>query len=475
MRANRHFSSAVNFLLLGGLAAATAALLAGCPKGPRCGNNALEEGETCDDGNNQSGDGCSATCMDEVTCGNGTVDMGEQCDDGAANSDVTADACRTDCMNPSCGDQVVDTMAGETCDPPGPSCSATCTATTGAVCGNSMVEAGEGCDDGNTMPGDGCDASCQPEPFICPTTTPLVCETPVMGTLAAGGVVTDYCVGSGVTIDTEDGAEQVFEFTATATEEVVIQLDGIVGDLDIIISDACDPDACVAVSLNGMTTAEAARFQVTSGTTYFIFVDGYMGGAGAFTLTAGCASTAVCGNSIVDGGEACDDGNAVTGDGCSGGCLPETDSAMCMGDTSTTPPGPVTLVAGTPLMVDLGDVGAATDAGQLSCNVTGVGCSGTGAEIVLEVVMPMGTTDLTMDYDHTGGDELYGVATLDTATCVELECMDPYAVLMGSKADTWDFLGVSDGTADTTVFLIAEACDAGGSTGVATSVTLTAN
>ena len=26
-----------------------------------------------------------------------------------------------------------------------------------AVCGNSIIEAGEDCDDGNTVPGDGCD------------------------------------------------------------------------------------------------------------------------------------------------------------------------------------------------------------------------------------------------------------------------------------------------------------------------------
>ncbi len=32
------------------------------PTGPRCGNGALEVGETCDDGNTASGDGCSATC-----------------------------------------------------------------------------------------------------------------------------------------------------------------------------------------------------------------------------------------------------------------------------------------------------------------------------------------------------------------------------------------------------------------------------
>lgn len=37
----------------------------------------------------------------------------------------------------------------------------------GAVCGNSIIEVGEGCDDGNTTPGDGCSASCQVETPVC--------------------------------------------------------------------------------------------------------------------------------------------------------------------------------------------------------------------------------------------------------------------------------------------------------------------
>jgi cysteine-rich repeat protein len=34
-----------------------------------CGDGYLDEGETCDDGNNEDGDGCSATCEDEVSEG----------------------------------------------------------------------------------------------------------------------------------------------------------------------------------------------------------------------------------------------------------------------------------------------------------------------------------------------------------------------------------------------------------------------
>jgi cysteine-rich repeat protein len=41
------------------------------------------------------------------------------------------------------------------------------------VCGDSTLDAGEGCDDGDVLPGDGCDASCNVETgFLC--TDPLL-------------------------------------------------------------------------------------------------------------------------------------------------------------------------------------------------------------------------------------------------------------------------------------------------------------
>ena len=38
-------------------------------------------GGACDDGNQDSGDGCDAECRLEA-CGNGRLDAGERCDDG---------------------------------------------------------------------------------------------------------------------------------------------------------------------------------------------------------------------------------------------------------------------------------------------------------------------------------------------------------------------------------------------------------
>jgi cysteine-rich repeat protein len=63
---------------------------------PQCGNGQREACEECDDGNTESGDGCSAACLVESAgeCGNGEVEPGEECDDGNTES---GDGCTADC------------------------------------------------------------------------------------------------------------------------------------------------------------------------------------------------------------------------------------------------------------------------------------------------------------------------------------------------------------------------------------------
>jgi hypothetical protein len=59
-------------------------------------------------------------------CSNGVVDLAEECDAGGANSELPNAPCRTNCLRPACGDNVVDSPA-ESCDPPdGVSCTAGC-------------------------------------------------------------------------------------------------------------------------------------------------------------------------------------------------------------------------------------------------------------------------------------------------------------------------------------------------------------
>jgi len=181
-----------------------------------CGNGQLDPpGETCDDGNQTGGDGCSATCQTEtdwvcaepghacsyaVQCGDGIINGGEACDDHNAMSD---DGCSSGCelaagwtcpvtgarCLPLCGDGKL--MGSEACDDgnvdPGDGCGATCHIESGfacpdagkpchaTVCGDGVKEGDESCDDGNTIGADGCAADCRSEPVCLGT---MGCTSP---------------------------------------------------------------------------------------------------------------------------------------------------------------------------------------------------------------------------------------------------------------------------------------------------------
>jgi len=97
---------------------------------PTCGNGYIEMGEECD-GENLAGRTCAdlgfesgtISCREDCLldqyeceggCGNNRMEGLEECDDGLGNSDSVADACRTNCVLPRCGDDVADN--GELCD-----------------------------------------------------------------------------------------------------------------------------------------------------------------------------------------------------------------------------------------------------------------------------------------------------------------------------------------------------------------------
>lgn len=119
-----------------------------------CGNSIIEFGESCDDGNTTSGDGCSSVCQTEIlpgaVCGNGLLEGSETCDDGNTNS---GDGCSAVCQVEGGGGGGGGGGAGGS--------------PTGNLCGNGIKQGTEQCDDGNGINGDGCSAICKLETSFC--------------------------------------------------------------------------------------------------------------------------------------------------------------------------------------------------------------------------------------------------------------------------------------------------------------------
>jgi cysteine-rich repeat protein len=78
-----------------------------------------------------------------------------------------------------CGDHEGSGSDDEPCDEP--------------VCGNGTVEAGEGCDDGNTVAHDGCSASCEVELAVCGNGTIEVGEDCDDGNTVSGDGCSSVC------------------------------------------------------------------------------------------------------------------------------------------------------------------------------------------------------------------------------------------------------------------------------------------
>jgi len=243
------------------------------PPPATCGNGVVEFGESCDDKNTASGDGCSSVCIVEtgftcptagqpcmrnVACGDHFIEGTEECDDG----NMTAgDGCSSDCKL-ECGWEC----------PPGAVCRA-------AKCGDGIVAGKEQCDDGNTTDGDGCSAICTLESKPASVAEGWVCTTPVAGG-ADGGA---------------DGGASSCKGPTTCTTSVC-------GNKVVEGSEQCDDGNTVS----GDGCSPFCRLEPVC-------------------PPGGGACSTVCGSGLLLPGDKkqCDDGNTVSGDGCSSTCTIE--------------------------------------------------------------------------------------------------------------------------------------------------------
>lgn len=298
---------------------------------PLCGNGALDDGEACDDGNAESGDGCAADCsrVEEgyrcpspgtacilMSCGNGIVDPGEQCDEGEWNVEYGAFSgmCSIWCDTAHyCGDGLwddIDRAHGEACDDGGDTsdqydgCTAQCTRTGVKYCGDSLRTHDELCDDGNAVSGDGCSDTCQIEPgFYCPELGKpcIAIENPNKN--CGNGELDDGETCDDGNTDSGDGCS-----VACQIESGYICPEGR----------DCRKTVCGDGIIEGMESCEDGNTDSGDGCSSSCQLE-----SGWVCDDARCYARA-CGDGIVAGDETCDDGNTTSGDGCNMYCQRES-------------------------------------------------------------------------------------------------------------------------------------------------------
>ena len=127
---------------------------------PYCGDGTIDIGEECDDGGESAL--CDTDCTYRFCGdGTLNVTAGEECDapgeTAQCDSDCTYASCGDGTLNSTSGEECDDGNNN-----PGDGCSATCLIETEPepYCGDGNLDPGEECDDNNNIPGDGCDANC---------------------------------------------------------------------------------------------------------------------------------------------------------------------------------------------------------------------------------------------------------------------------------------------------------------------------
>jgi cysteine-rich repeat protein len=402
-----------------------------------CGDGVLGGGEQCDDGNNVSGDGCSATCALEAysdvgTCPGHPVTLAAQPDGrrsltfagstagqtssfggcllasgggpdvvysvtpdinglldarltGAFNSIVfvrstcDADAAATnvlDCSykaNASTTPYILDglgsvpkhvsapVVAGSTYYVVVDSSSSSGSAASGAfkldltvspaVCGNSVIEGGEQCDDGGTDDNDGCSSTCQFEttgPRTCAAAEAVALQSVGAGTWAAtlargttGFDATHNFNTSTTNVCYAPGREAYFAVTAPAAGILRASVASSAFDTVIGVRKPCATSGNPLLCVNNVPkgSSESLATPIAAGETLWIVVDSASAtDFGRFTLNVEITPSG-CGDGFfvpsVD--ELCDDGNTVSGDGCSATCKvePIAGADTCPGVTLT--------------------------------------------------------------------------------------------------------------------------------------------
>jgi cysteine-rich repeat protein len=352
-----------------------------CTSGDVCSGGACLGGApvNCDDGNACSLDGCvpATGCYNIVDpCCNAGCNCCKGGDASGCNDDgCEATVCATD---PACCSVTWD----PTCDELAASlCSCCC-----IFCGNGIVEPGEQCDDGNPVAGDACNPDCTLQVgCITQNLAPNLVEDGASVACSVGGVTTEnrwlrrfdldgdhgidgefcvsavkygvetsgggtgvtvrtYCIGNGVNtpgalnysdlmlkdsagVEQQDGSLYFSEIEVGgccvgAAEDLVVEIAG---------EDCVGSGTCVGFYLGANDNGQIGPSYISAPDCGIVDAKDLasIGFPGDHVVMTVCGSGggggigAVCGNGLLEPGEQCDDGNTISGDGCSATCEDE--------------------------------------------------------------------------------------------------------------------------------------------------------
>ncbi len=233
----------------------------------------------------------------KVTCGNGKADPNEQCDD---SNQVGGDGCSSTC-------QLENPNEWKCPAPTGPCVSL-------AVCGDGKLSSRETCDDSNAVSGDGCSADCTTVEPGWQCRMPGRACVPICGdgimTSSADGTVAEGCDDGNIT--NGDGCSSTCQVepgsTCTKAPPASVCTKSVCGNGVVETGESCDKGKD-----NGLFYGDGTGCSKTC-TTEPKCRD-------SNGVTGACSHA--CGDGNVDPDEQCDDGNQVSGDGCSASCQSE--------------------------------------------------------------------------------------------------------------------------------------------------------
>jgi cysteine-rich repeat protein len=323
-----------------------------------CGSSAC----TCGDGLCQAGEACEtcpsdcglcacshAVCTDGAPLAPGCD--GDPCVTSICGVDpyccaiawdtVCVEEVQTICGQPACfacGDLACG--GGEDCG----GCPGDCGVCPG--CGNGVQNAPEACDDGNTSDGDGCSSLCQKE-CVATEAEPNGSTATANGPLAPGAGLECGSIAAPGDVDH-------FSFVLAASSDVELETFDSSGvsctgiDTHVLVYDATG--ALVTRDDDGGDGFCSFVTATLPAGTYYAAVHEFGDDSAIAGYRLRYAVTAVCGDGVVAGTEACDDGNTSDGDSCPATCRgPAPSPSVPSAQAVVTPTGGVPHIGSCPL------------------------------------------------------------------------------------------------------------------------------